>query len=937
MALPRAASAAEALRTFGAPILLFGSFVVFAEIFHEQRMRLQRRWLKRIRTELGQRFGLQRLLTIDPNGLDKGEGWKSLSLIIIFMTWFMVVVHAVDGRWKQATSALLVVAATMAAVNSSSKALVQLIWRIALVLQMLSMSNFPERDGEALSRRATMVRAAASLALFEGLDECLVQLSLIAWMNAENLGLKSAVIWLPFKMFLLFVVPIAVSGLREWLATHSNKVRPSLRLRDRSLLAVWVPMLTLIYAFSSYGVNHAKTHFDVIFGALGVLEVILFLVCTWFSRSIDELIMPCFCAAVEEEEQKQAALIAVHKSPTPSTMDERVSDFILMSSFVIFVGRGAPCLLPSHSGTSCSMSSKGSVVTLVFCSLILVALCLVYVTLRCSFGLFQSAAATVDPKRALSRRRSVAMTVHALVLGFALLHPMGSDVQVVALATSRIPLTFEKRRFSQIQSKIALCAGMSNILRRDSELSFILAFVSVTTQAFCAVISFSRENVAWIIQQEKDVQSFVHHQMKQKFSGVGSAVEHVLEACENLQDETLSVSCRQLLVNALRECRRGHDGCHIANIMRSIDKGRYLARNTPKTLRTLLGEWTNKRMAASLDIRRVTFVFFDDHGEIEDDDEILDIPFLLDWELLRLVVNEWIQMAQELVFEVRKDNGKGRKTEFILTLRVKGLRVGRTCNRVLAKALDATFSKDETTLQLALVPGLYSSRPAIFSQSMISSDVEDDRSPSTSLETLPIETKKSLTPLALNRELGLLVMDGNSAVLPPNLTFAVLDDNLLVRRNLDRVIALHLKGSKSSFTRGATSQEALFFPHELVSLDVDIAVFDENLDYDDVVPIFSSSGMAATTLKGSHLALVARQLGFKGCMILHSAHASANSCCQSSHIFDGFIEKTASRHALIAGIEAAYLNHINRMTREEEQQRPVCVRENSVQEDHPHH
>lgn len=104
----------------------------------------------------------------------------------------------------------------------------------------------------------------------------------------------------------------------------------------------------------------------------------------------------------------------------------------------------------------------------------------------------------------------------------------------------------------------------------------------------------------------------------------------------------------------------------------------------------------------------------------------------------------------------------------------------------------------------------------------------------------------------------------------------------------------HLRADKDrSFVTGATMKEALFFPQELCLKDVDVAIFDENLDYGD-------EEMA----KGTALAAQARQRGFKKCAILHSANVELGKTLDPA--FNGFVEKTSSREAFIRNIARIY-------------------------------
>jgi len=131
--------------------------------------------------------------------------------------------------------------------------------------------------------------------------------------------------------------------------------------------------------------------------------------------------------------------------------------------------------------------------------------------------------------------------------------------------------------------------------------------------------------------------------------------------------------------------------------------------------------------------------------------------------------------------------------------------------------------------------------------------------------------------------------------LPCNVSFAILDDNLLVRRNAERMVS----PSTLFLSRGRTREECMEFPQAIIEANVDIAIFDEHLDYFGLT----------TTIRGSHLAQRARELGFKGCIVLHSAssHVSSEMEC-----IDGFVNKTTSRKEFMRGIHRAWMTHLER-------------------------
>jgi FixJ family two-component response regulator len=139
---------------------------------------------------------------------------------------------------------------------------------------------------------------------------------------------------------------------------------------------------------------------------------------------------------------------------------------------------------------------------------------------------------------------------------------------------------------------------------------------------------------------------------------------------------------------------------------------------------------------------------------------------------------------------------------------------------------------------------------------------------------------------------------------PEGLSIAILDDNTLVRRNVERMCRVHLKAS-ALFASGLTVQECHDFPEEIIERNVDISIVDENLDLDD--------GM--THISGTDLCRHARANGFKGCLILHSAQSPTKALLDQC--LDGFVEKTADREAFCSGIAKAWKTYRKRIRREQ--------------------
>ena len=85
----------------------------------------------------------------------------------------------------------------------------------------------------------------------------------------------------------------------------------------------------------------------------------------------------------------------------------------------------------------------------------------------------------------------------------------------------------------------------------------------------------------------------------------------------------------------------------------------------------------------------------------------------------------------------------------------------------------------------------------------------------------PICSKAVLTG-ALQREYFVL----------QRLKFALLDDTKLIRKNFENILQKTVKVPKENIlTSGSTLQECKFFALEICAKEVDIAIFDQNLEF----------------------------------------------------------------------------------------------------------
>jgi DNA-binding NarL/FixJ family response regulator len=121
------------------------------------------------------------------------------------------------------------------------------------------------------------------------------------------------------------------------------------------------------------------------------------------------------------------------------------------------------------------------------------------------------------------------------------------------------------------------------------------------------------------------------------------------------------------------------------------------------------------------------------------------------------------------------------------------------------------------------------------------------------------------------------------------LSFAVLDDNALVRKNLERVLRRY---TDRLVVRGANLEETQAFPALILEHNIDIAILDLNLDFDE-------DGLVL----GTNVARRAKALGFQGCMLLHSSGENlAAHMTEDGSAIHGVVAKTSETSRFLAGV-----------------------------------
>jgi hypothetical protein len=486
------------------------------------------------------------------------------------------------------------------------------------------------------------------------------------------------------------------------------------------------------------------------------------------------------------------------------------------------------------------------------------------------------------------RWRFVVVVVHSLALMVILVQAQHQPAfehskeflkytsALIALATIRILFVFEEQPFSRVHLASTVFGGGTLFCISDDWLNSALAFLSLSACAVSLVVSLCQEHSAAWIKREGDAQSFLSHALKQKFSGVGTAIEQVLEFYKsNNNNHGTENPLFLVLTCALEESRAGHDACHLRNVIKKLSQETYCALKSVRSFKETVNEWKESRSIVVLE--QITF-------DCEQESENWKIN--LDWELLRLMLKEWTRKRSSeqsllVTSSIQTENSTGTIIEFQLHL---------SRRTPLPKAI----SKIEEKLAIEL--GGRFVNPLLFTVCVQTLRDNPASPPNHS-------TDKTISEHAIVRS----TVESDS--FPPGLFFAFLDDNSLVRKNAERLVSKYLKSRNKSFVRGLSLAECMRFPQEVTDQKVDIVIYDLNLEFED------------GQIRGTELAKQARARGFVGCQILHSAETEI-LISPNDELFDGVIEKTADRTTLLSGIKRAWGNHLRKRQQEENEQQP---------------
>jgi hypothetical protein len=438
-----------------------------------------------------------------------------------------------------------------------------------------------------------------------------------------------------------------------------------------------------------------------------------------------------------------------------------------------------------------------------------------------------------------------------------------SESATVMLASTRVILCFQNRAYGELAWE-TFAVNAIQILMAPPAAQGSVVFICCYCSIVVLVVAIMRESALRLILTMKRANSFLDHALKQKFSSVGAAIGHVLESYTN----GFGHLARLALVRALQECRLGQNSCYLSSFTLQHHAGRrnLSNKNIDDLVRNL--NWLKAHGELPID-----FIINTTHAAIEVN---------TDWDLLKSLL---IDVSKDWVAE---DAMKELRIEVLENLNICdiSIRLNHQPPSLSKHRRNHSFNsgiKSNFTQQI---------RKTVCSE-LGAEYLDDGRVRIPFISALEVSANlQGAAPLgSANCE--------SRDLFPAGLTIAAIDDSLLVRKSLAHIFKKYLNASGTdSFISGSTRQEALFFSKDVVEHNVDIAIFDENLEFEGEV------------IRGTDLAADARRNGFTKCAILHSADQGLAQINNS--IFDGFIEKTVSKQRFVEEIARVWNDYRRR-------------------------
>jgi hypothetical protein len=816
-------------------LLLFVGILynVCVKLGAERKLRMQRRILEVARQLSAKYFGFNRLLNMTKNDWETYRGWTMASRLCLLLGGSMLFSFILEGNVEAIINMILIIVYVYAANQTKSQAFVYNAVRINLLNQFLTAVIWPYLTDEKYLRRATLTRVIISMSCFEGLDEIFFfTVVLMSVASIPAIGFQMPTLMLQLRCFFMVTAPSELLGVRYVFAklmwNYSAKAE---RLNQLAIVACSVPT-TLIYI--SYITETSFSYHNITVPLNAILSIVSY---------------------VRRHDLASTVQPTLSTKKTTTTQVERT---YIKRSFFIMIG------------------------ICIFHGLIIEGLTILILGL-----LLRNVKEDYQGYALLSLQMAL------------LLFPSirQSDSAAVMLVSARVKLAFEDRPFNEMAWECFALNAVQISLAPPSmrgAVTVICWYCSVITLA----MAIMRENASRLMNLVKRADSFLDHALKQKFSSVGAAISQALESTTALDHQSQAA-----LKKALRECRKGQNSCYLSAYAIQYQAGvKFPEANTKRNLLQSLRDWSD---SGELPLSNVCYEPCYNNDPIEP---------TLNWDVLKALLFDICKEVRSQTIEDKPCEAHvitaedGSSCQIQIRLYSSSLpdvtmfenpkeptAIGYShsafimrIRRSAASSLGGHMVKDRV-LEIQLHSKRKPGNGPSFSQAHLKQELQINNSPSLGYVAkdspniiMESMTEPVFSPLASESNKlrsGMLIR--GSCSLPSGLVVAVLDDSKLVRSSLLHIFQKHAKSSPDSFVTGASAEEARFFPHQISLKHVDIAIFDENLDYNN------------ENIKGTALAIMARKTGFRKCAILHSANHNLAKTLDPA--FNGFVEKTSSR------------------------------------------
>jgi len=364
-----------------------------------------------------------------------------------------------------------------------------------------------------------------------------------------------------------------------------------------------------------------------------------------------------------------------------------------------------------------------------------------------------------------------------------------------------------------------------------------------------------RKDAKRVVQIDSDAENFISHAIKQKFVGSGTAILHAIDIGKTSTGEVQQL-LMPLLAEAYKESQFGYDLCLFVSVARKIYDKSYAPALHSQSAQDVVRIWRTRVPPAVM---------------IELDEPDPSPPLEAAWELIWILVAKlsMYRGTQSSNIKVGAWHVAGNDYEIVVALHPVRL----------------TANHDRyTSIVLAHLRTSFDGTGA-----------------------MRIPAKLSLAakqPKVAIGGLGGAGVSASGAAVPPGLSVAILDDNLLSRRLLWRFVKNQLQCSPESFATGDALCEAESFVRNVLRQAPDVCVLDQHLDYND-------ADKGEVSLLGNELAWELRKGGYTGCLLLHTANEQVLDALDLC--FDGGITKSLSAAKLHEGFVRAWITSRRRL------------------------